>query len=90
MYATVDNVNNASISMNWIQTMSTAATPAIRQCLACRSDGRYASLPPYYRLGPAPLPVAPFYNYTLPSVSPPVAKPPPLPIDAREYWYRGL
>lgn len=61
-------------------------TPLISTaCGSCQSDGRFSSSPPYYQLGPSPIPNTPYYNYTLPTNYPYVR--PPCSIPPVDYWY---
>ena len=81
-YYFVNNLNAGCYSLSPVETNATSSA-SVRQCTACNSDGKYSTMPPYYQLGPAPLPVCPYYNYTLPNY-PPVTVPT---IDPMEYWY---
>lgn len=81
-YNTIENLNfDYSVSKRQAQDTSSRF---VQQCTYCQSDGKYSTSPPYYELGPSPMPVCPYYNYVLPNVYPYVPTPP---TDPRQYWY---
>ena len=82
-YKTLDNLNSDYSLSLYEQTKT--ADPNDQKCMSCNSAGALSSFPPYYRLGPSPFPVCPYYNYILPNAYPYIISPS---INPLQYWYQ--